>query len=94
MSAEYILACNHEFAPAPDLIFILDVDVDVAIRRIGKRGQGRDEFEAESDLRDLRERFRSLTLPGIHLVDASQAVEAIHSEIFNRVSKQWQQLKP
>ncbi len=51
---------NEEFAPLPDLLLILDLDVDTAHSRIGVRGDTTNEFEQRENLTRCREIFLSL----------------------------------
>jgi dTMP kinase len=51
---------NEEFAPVPDLLLILDLDVDTAHQRIGHRGDSTNEFEKKESLERCREIFLSL----------------------------------
>ena len=51
---------NEEFAPVPDLLLILDLDVDAAHQRIGHRGDSANEFEKKESLERCREIFLSL----------------------------------
>ena len=51
---------NESFAPVPDLLIILDLDVDTAIQRIGIRGDTANEFEQRTNLECCREIFLSL----------------------------------
>lgn len=51
---------NEEFAPVPDLLLILDLDVDTAHSRIGVRGDTTNEFEKRENLMRCREIFLSL----------------------------------
>ena len=51
---------NEVFAPVPDLLLILDLDVDTAIERIGTRGDDTNEFEQRASLSRCREIFLSL----------------------------------
>lgn len=51
---------NEEFAPQPDLLVILDLDEDVALGRIGARGDTANEFEKREALQRCREIFLSL----------------------------------
>jgi dTMP kinase len=86
MAPEAILARNQEFAPAPDIILILDLDTELALECIRKRGQAPDKFEtANLDL--IRERFRSLDLPSLVHLDAGRSPDAIHAEIHAAVIK-------
>jgi dTMP kinase len=51
---------NEAIAPVPDLLLILDVDVDVGLVRIGARGDTANEFEKRDSLQRCREIFLSL----------------------------------
>ncbi len=51
---------NEAFAPIPDLLLILDLEVEKAIFRIGGRGDTINEFEQHSNLTRCREIFLSL----------------------------------
>ncbi|HEX7261464.1 MAG TPA: dTMP kinase [Luteolibacter sp.] len=51
---------NEAFAPAPDLLLIMDLDVDSALARIGSRGDTANEFEKRENLERCREIFLSL----------------------------------
>jgi dTMP kinase len=51
---------NEAFAPTPDLLLILDLDVDAALERIGARGDSANEFEQRENLERCREIFLSL----------------------------------
>jgi len=52
---------NEAFAPVPDLLLILDLDVDAALQRIGVRGDTANEFEKRGNLERCREIFLSLS---------------------------------
>ena len=51
---------NEAFAPVPDLLLIMDLDVDSALERIGARGDTTNEFEKRGNLERCREIFLSL----------------------------------
>lgn len=51
---------NEAFAPVPDLLLIMDLDVDQALIRIGVRGDTANEFEKRGNLERCREIFLSL----------------------------------
>jgi dTMP kinase len=51
---------NEAFAPVPDLLLILDLDVELALDRIGARGDTANEFEKRGNLERCREIFLSL----------------------------------
>ncbi|GAA5480968.1 dTMP kinase [Haloferula sargassicola] len=73
---------NEAFAPLPDHLFILDLDVDLALQRIGGRGDTANEFEKRGALQKCREIFLSLrTEPFAQLIDASVPMENVHEQI-------------
>ncbi len=51
---------NEAFAPVPDLLLILDLDVDTALARIGARGDTANDFEKRDNLERCRAIFLSL----------------------------------
>ena len=51
---------NEAFAPVPDRLLILDLDVDSALERIGARGDTANEFEKRDNLERCQEIFLSL----------------------------------
>ncbi|RYD46882.1 MAG: dTMP kinase [Verrucomicrobiaceae bacterium] len=57
---------NEVFAPVPDLLLIMDLDVDAAHARIGFRGDTANEFEKRENLERCREIF--MTLKDEHFV--------------------------
>lgn len=81
-----IRADNEAFAPAPDLLLILDLNVDTALGRIGSRGDTANEFEQRANLERCREIFLSLKdEPFARLIDANRSedevAETIHAVI-------------
>jgi dTMP kinase len=56
-----IRARNEAFAPIPDLLLILDLDIDLALNRIGARGDTANEFEKRENLEHCRNVFLSLS---------------------------------
>ena len=51
---------NEQFAPVPDLLLILDLNVDDALARIGRRGDSANEFEQREALQRCRDIFLTL----------------------------------
>ncbi|HEY1120571.1 MAG TPA: dTMP kinase [Haloferula sp.] len=73
---------NEAFAPVPDLLFILDLDVDTALTRIGGRGDTANEFEKAESLAKCREIFLSLAgEPFVHVVPSSDGPEAVQERL-------------
>lgn len=73
---------NEAFAPVPDLLLILDLDVDTAISRIGSRGDTANEFEQRANLQRCREIFLSLKdEPFARIIDANTSAEEVAASI-------------
>jgi dTMP kinase len=79
---------NEAFAPVPDLLFILDLDVDTALSRIGGRGDTANEFEKRENLERCREIFLSLQdEPFARVIDTRGTMDEVQVEIRNAVAK-------
>lgn len=73
---------NEAFAPKPDLLFILDLDVDIALSRIGGRGDIANEFEKHDALAKCREIFLSLEgEPFVHVIPSDTDPGTVQSRI-------------
>ena len=73
---------NEEFAPRPDLLVILDLDVDTALERIGARGDTANEFEKRGSLQRCREIFLSLAdEPFARVVDSGSSLDDVAAKL-------------
>ena len=73
---------NEAFAPVPDLLIILDLDVDTAHQRIGHRGDSTNEFEKKDSLQKCREIFLSLkNEPFARVIDSNGSLDAVAARI-------------
>lgn len=73
---------NEAFAPVPDLLFILDLDVETALTRIGGRGDTANEFEKAESLAKCREIFLGLAgEPFVHVVPSNEGPEAVQERL-------------
>ena len=73
---------NEEFAPVPDLLLILDLDVDTAHQRIGVRGDATNEFEKRESLERCREIFLSLKdEPFARVIDSNGTLDEVSERI-------------
>lgn len=73
---------NEAFAPRPDLLLILDLDVDQALQRIGVRGDTANEFEKRGNLQRCREIFLSLTdEPFVKLIPSTGSLDEVSAKI-------------
>lgn len=69
---------NEEFAPLPDVLLILDIDVETALHRIGSRGDIANEFEQRASLESCRNLFLSLrNEPFCSIIDASKSPDQV-----------------
>lgn len=73
---------NEEFAPVPDLLLILDLAIDSALRRIGARGDIANEFEKRENLERCREIFLSLRdEPFVRVIDTDATPDEVAESI-------------
>jgi len=73
---------NEAFAPLPDHLFILDLPVDLALDRIGARGDTANEFEKRESLERCRDIFLSLRKePYAHLIDTTRPLAEVQQAI-------------
>jgi len=79
---QQIRAANEVFAPVPDLLLILDLDLDTALSRIGKRGDIANEFEQRSNLERCRDIFLSLKdEPFVRMIPSSGSLDEVFAGI-------------
>jgi dTMP kinase len=79
---------NEAFAPVPDLLLILDLDVDAAHGRIGHRGDSANEFEKHDSLARCREIFLSLEdEPFARVIDSSGTLDEVTARILRAVEQ-------
>ena len=71
------LLAKNAFAPAPDLLIVLDVPVEVGLARVRARGDVADKFEQAEELARARAIFRALDFPYLHLLDGTQERAAL-----------------
>lgn len=73
---------NEEFAPVPDLVFWLDLPVDLAMGRIGRRGEGDTAFEKRESLEACRRIFAQLEGETfLRRIDAAQEADAVFRDV-------------
>ncbi len=78
---------NEAFAPIPDLLLIMDLDVDSALGRIDARGDTANAFEQRENLERCREIF--LTLKNeefVRVIHASGTLDEITTRVVEAVN--------
>lgn len=79
---------NEAFAPVPDLLLILDLDVDTAHDRIGHRGDSTNEFEKHESLTRCREIFLSLKDEQfVRVIDSNASLDDVSERIRSAVKE-------
>jgi len=82
MNMDEIIQMNREFAPEPDITFIIDVDVNIGMNRIKKSRNSRVKlFEQKKFLKKVRKNYLALTGKNIHIIDGSQDLKTILKRI-------------
>lgn len=79
---------NEAFAPVPDLVLWLDLPVEIALGRIGVRGEGTSAFEKRESLEACRRIFASLANePFMRRIQAAQEPDAVSQDVIAAVSE-------
>ena len=79
---------NEAFAPVPDVLLIMDLDVDTALERIGARGDTTNEFEKRGNLERCREIFLSLKDESfVRLIDSRGTLDAVAAMVREAVGR-------
>jgi dTMP kinase len=82
LAVEAIIAANEAFAPRPDLVFLLQLPVDQALRRC--RQGGRHTLQV-SETREYLERvsaiYDTFKAPQVRRVDARGSAEDVHRQV-------------
>lgn len=76
-----ILRVNEAFAPAPDLLILLEIDASTGVRRVAARGDKGNLFEREEDLRKCAAIFADIKFPNLLRIDGGWSREEIFAEI-------------
>ena len=86
LDAQRVLEVNRSFAPTPDVVFLVDIDPQVALERISKRAGGHDLLENLAEQTLVREAFLKLAQsePQFHVIDGTQSEATMHQEILRR----------
>ena len=94
LNPDDILAANEAFAPAPDLVFILDLPITEALARLAKKGKGaRQVSESFPYLRQVAAIYAGLSGPRFRRVAASPPPMAVHAVILEETRKAIKEVK-
>lgn len=77
---------NELFAPRPDIVFLLDIPISLAVERIAIRGQSTP-FEKENVLKAVDAIFATFYAPYIVRIDASAPWLTIHARICDTIRR-------
>ena len=88
LDPETIRETNEAFAPRPDLLLLLELDPDAALRRIKEgRGETPDNFEQLEYLKKVAGIFRDISFPFIIRIDASLCSDELLTAAWEKVSE-------
>jgi len=83
-----ILSLNREFAPEPDMVFIIDVDVNTALERIRKNRDVEVKlFEKREFLTKVRRNYLTLKGEHVHIINGCQPIQAVFRDVINILLK-------
>lgn len=81
---------NEAFAPVPDLLLIMDIDVDSALKRIGTRGDTANEFEKRENLQRCRDIFLSLQNEAfVRVINTMGTPEEVAEHVRDVIGTRW-----
>ena len=80
---------NEEFAPEPDLLVLLDIEVAEGLERVRTRGDRANLFEQTDTLRRAREIFLRIDKPYLQRLDARRAPEETCADIVREFSARY-----
>jgi dTMP kinase len=87
LDPEAIRKTNETFAPMPDLVLLLELDPEAAIKRIKEsRGEVPDNFEQLAYLKKVAGVFKNLSDPFIARIDAGLPPEKLLNSAWDRIS--------
>jgi dTMP kinase len=85
LDMEAILRLNREFAPEPDIVFIIDVDVDRALERIGReRRETARLFEKKEFLAKVRANYLRLSGGNMAVIDGNADLGTVMADLLDR----------
>jgi dTMP kinase len=89
LDPQELIRRNEEFAPEPDLLVLLDLEVSEGLDRVRTRGDRANHFEQTDTLRRAREIFLSIDKPYLYKVDARMDPETISQKILREFTMRY-----
>jgi dTMP kinase len=79
---DFLKRINSQYR-VPDITFIMDVPVEVAMERINSRSSESEFFEETSKLEKVRENYLSLKddFPNIHVIDGTRTINQVAADV-------------
>ncbi|MBN2347092.1 MAG: dTMP kinase [Candidatus Aminicenantes bacterium] len=85
LDVESILRRNRKFAPEPDIVFIIDVEVERALGRIGRAGRDPARlFERKDFLEKVRALYLGLRGPNLAHIDGNPSLRQVMEAVQRR----------
>jgi dTMP kinase len=82
LDVDGILRANREFAPEPDIVFLIDVEVDRALARISRARSGMARlFEKKDFLEKVRANYLALRTANIVRIDGNPELETVAADV-------------
>lgn len=88
LSFQDILKENREFAPEPDIVFLLDITAEKALERINNRKALTNHYEKYENLKQVRKKYLEIQekdTANIKLIDGSREIDSISSKLLEEV---------
>lgn len=74
---------RHDFALVPDLLVLLDIDVDTALDRVGSRSKA-DTYEGREYLEKVASNYKKINHPNLLSLDATKKTAYLVDDIWDR----------
>ena len=83
-SIDYLHKLMEAHFLIPDAVFLLDIDPEISLPRIERRGDVPNVFERRDSLKEARKLFQALDDECMIKIDGSMSIDAVHNEILRR----------
>lgn len=86
LKADELMEDAEFFCPKPDVLFLFECDVDIAMRRIGKRGKVDLTFEMPKYQKRVQRLFREIVPPSTCIIDTTHVgIEAVQKAVVSHL---------